>query len=372
MHSPWNQDREGADAFDAQLLMTLGIEMNRSERFLAACRQEDTDCTPLWFMRQAGRYMPEYRRIREKYGLLQMFKTPELATEITLQPINAIAVDAAIIFADILLPLEAMGIELEFAAGEGPVIHNPVRRQSDARALRIVHPEADLGYVLESLQMVRRELDGKVPLIGFAGAPFTLASYMIEGGSSRNYLLTKRMMYEERETWELLMEKLTDSLVAYLLAQVRAGAQAVQLFDSWVGCLSPADYRDFVFSFSRKIFQSLRAVDVPCIHFGTGTGDLLPLMREAGGDVIGADWRVYLDDAWEKIGSSAGIQGNLDPLTLMAPWSLLKERAKEVLDRAAGRPGHIFNLGHGILPSTPVDSVKALADFVHDYSARRL
>ncbi len=345
--------------------------MSRSDRFLTACHLGKPDCTPVWFMRQAGRYMPEYRRIREKYGLLEMFKSPELATEITLQPIKALSVDAAIIFADILLPLEGMGIHLEFAEGEGPVIHNPVRSQADAQALRVVDPEADLSYVLKSLQLVRKEIDGQVPLIGFAGAPFTLASYMIEGGGSRNFIFTKRMMYGDRATWDMLMEKLTSSLISYLVAQFGAGAQVVQLFDSWIGCLGPSDYREYVLSYSQKLFQALSDAKIPSIHFGTGTGDLLPLMRQGGGDVLGADWRILLDDAWTRIGPGAGIQGNLDPVTLMAPWPLLKARAKEVLDLAAGRPGHIFNLGHGILPTTPVDSVKALADFVHEYSAAR-
>ena len=313
--------------------------------------------------------MPEYRKIRGKYGLLEMFKSPELAAEITLQPINALSVDAAIIFADILLPLEGMGIHLEFAEGEGPVIHNPVRKHSDAQALRVFDPQENLAYVLKSLQLVRKEIDGRVPLIGFAGAPFTLASYMIEGGGSRNFILTKRMMYGERSTWDLIMEKLTTGLISYLIAQFKAGAQVVQLFDSWVGCLSPADYREYVLGYSKRLFQALREAQIPSIHFGTGTGDLLPLMREGGGDVVGADWRISLDDAWGRIGPGAGIQGNLDPVTLMAPWPLLKQRAMDVLDRAAGRPGHIFNLGHGILPSTPVDSVRALADFVHEYSA---
>jgi uroporphyrinogen decarboxylase len=320
-------------------------------------------------MRQAGRYMPEYRRIREKYGLLQMFKTPELAAEITLQPIKALPLDAAIIFADILLPLEGMGITIEFAEGEGPLIHNPVRNHSDVEALRIAQPEETLGYVLQSLQLVRAELDGHVPLIGFSGAPFTLASYMIEGGASRNYLLTKRMMYGERETWNLLMGKLTKTLIAYLLAQARAGAQVVQLFDSWVGCLGPADYRDYIQPYTRQIFEELRLAGVPAIHFGTANGDLLPLMREVGGDVMGADWRVSLDIAWQRVGPGVGIQGNLDPVTLLAPWPVLKERAREILDRAGGRAGHIFNLGHGILPQTPIDSVRQLAEFVHEYTS---
>ena len=344
--------------------------MNQRERFLKTCRREKVDCTPVWFMRQAGRYMAEYRKLREKYGLLQMFKTPEIATEVTLQPIKALSVDAAIIFADILLPLEGMGIRIEFAQGEGPVIHNPVRTRKDAEALRVAHPRDDLGYVLRSLELVNAELSGKVALIGFAGAPFTLASYMIEGGSSRNYVLTKKLMYEDAAVWELVMDRIVETLTSYLLAQARSGAQIVQLFDSWVGCLSPADYRTYVLPHTSRVFRALKAEGIPSIHFGTGTADLLPLMREAGGDVIGADWRTFLDDAWARIGvDSAGIQGNLDPVTLMAPWPVVKSRATDILDRAAGRPGHIFNLGHGILPGTPVDTVRALADLVHEYSA---
>ncbi len=336
--------------------------------FLQACRCEETRQTPVWFMRQAGRYMAEYRRIREKYPLMEMFKNPGLATEITLQPLKALAVDAAIIFADILLPLEGMGIKVEFAPGEGPVLHNPVRSLADAEALRIADPEGDLGYVLRSLEMVRQEIEGRVALIGFAGAPFTLASYAIEGGSSRSFLLTKKLMYGDRTAWDCLMKKITKTITAYLIAQYRAGAQVIQLFDSWVGCLSPADYREFVLDHTRSIFEALKKEGIPSIHFGTGTGDLLPLLREAGGDVIGADWRVNLDDAWKRIGPGAGIQGNLDPVALMAPWPFIQERARDILQRAAGRPGHIFNLGHGILPQTPVDSVKALADFVHEYA----
>jgi uroporphyrinogen decarboxylase len=314
--------------------------------------------------------MPEYRRIREKHELLEMFKTPELAAEITLQPIKALPVDAAIIFADILLPLEGMGIRIEFAKGEGPVIHNPIRSRADVKALRIANPEADLGYVLESLQMVHREIEGKVALIGFAGAPFTLASYMIEGGSSRDYLLTKQLMYSEPNTWNLLMEKLSQTISSYLLAQAKAGAQIVQIFDSWVGCLSQADYREFVLPHSRNVFGALEKAGIPSIHFGTGTSDLLPLMREAGGNIIGVDWRTSLDAAWQDLGEGIGVQGNLDPALLMAPWPLLKQRAGEILDSVRGKPGHIFNLGHGIIKTTPVDAVKALADFVHEYTQR--
>ncbi len=341
--------------------------MSRSDRFLKACRREAVDCTPIWLMRQAGRYMAAYRKMRERYPLLEMFRTPEIAAEVTLQPVTAFELDAAIIFADILLPLEGMGIQLEFADKEGPRISNPVRTVADVTALEIRDPEDTLGYVMEALRLVRAEIEGKMPLIGFAGGPFTLAGYMIEGGSSSSFLRTKKMMYENPEFWSALMAKLVRLISTFLEAQVRAGAQAVQLFDSWVGCLSPADYRDYVLPHTRNIFESLKNIGAPAIHFGTGTADLLPLMREAGGDVIGVDWRTHLDVAWKRIGPGTGVQGNLDPLTLMAPRSLLMERAEEILDGIGGRPGHIFNLGHGVLPPTPEDSVKALIDFVHEY-----
>lgn len=339
--------------------------MSRSTRLLNAIRLEPSDCTPVWFMRQAGRYMAEYRRVREKHSLLDMFKTPEIAAQVTLQPIHAFEVDAAIIFADILLPLDAMGLDLDFVEGEGPVLRSPVRNRKDAESLRVPDPEESLGYVLESLRLVRRELDGKVPLIGFAGSPFTLAGYAIEGGGSRSFTLTKQLMYGQREIWDLLMSTITESVTAYLVKQVAAGAQVVQLFDSWVGCLSPADYREYVQPYSSAIFRKLAQDGIPAIHFGTGTGDLLPLMSESGGDVIGADWRTWIDDAWARVGSDRGIQGNLDPALLLAPWSVVEKKAGEILDRVKGRGGHIFNLGHGILPQTPVDTVKRLADFVH-------
>jgi len=345
--------------------------MSRSDRFLKALKMERADCTPIWFMRQAGRYMKAYRDIRERYSLIEMFKNPDLATEITLQPVRAFNVDAAIIFADILLPLEGMGIGFEFLEKSGPVIKNPLRSLEDIHSLQIADPETDLGYVLESLRRVRAEIDGKVPLIGFAGAPFTLAGYAIEGGSSSNHLQTKQLMYKDPEAWDLLMKKLCETLVAFLKAQVKAGAQVVQLFDSWVGCLSPSDYQRYVLPYMKNIFAELLKERIPSIHFGTGTSGLLHLMTEAGGDVIGADWRISLKDAWQRIGDNAGIQGNLDPITLMAPWSILKEKAAEVLDAAERRPGHIFNLGHGILPMTPEDSVKAVIDFVHEYTANK-
>jgi uroporphyrinogen decarboxylase len=342
--------------------------MSRKDRFLKACRLEKTDCTPVWFMRQAGRYMKAYRDIREKYSLIEMFKTPDLAVEITLQPVNAFSVDAAIIFSDILLPLGGMGIGFEFVQGGGPVICNPIRKAADIEALRIADPDEDLDFVLKSIQRVRAEIDGKVPLIGFAGGPFTLASYAIEGGSSSNYLLTKGLMYEDPEAWDLLMSKFCSTITTYLKAQVAAGAQVVQLFDSWAGCLSPSDYREHVLPYTKKIFRELQKEGIQSIHFGTGTAGLLALMAEAGGNIIGVDWRITLDSAWQCLGADVGIQGNLDPITLLAPWSVLSRKAKEILDAAGRRPGHIFNLGHGVLPSTPEDAVRALTDFIHEHS----
>jgi uroporphyrinogen decarboxylase len=343
--------------------------MSRQDRFLNACCKKEADCTPVWFMRQAGRYMRAYRDIREKHSLMEMFKNPEIAAEVTLQPVNAFSVDAAIIFADILLPLEGMGINVEFAPG--PVISNPVRNAGNVHSLRIADPDADLSFVLQSIQRVKAELGGKVPLIGFAGAPFTLACYAIEGGSTSNCLRTKELMYKDGVAWDLLMGKLVRTISAFLKAQIKAGAQVVQLFDSWVGFLSPSDYRNFVLPYTKMIFEELGIEGIPSIHFGVGTSGLLPLMTEAGGDVIGADWRIDLKDAWKSIGPSAGIQGNLDPALLFAPREVIAIKAAEILDQAAGVPGHIFNLGHGILPLTPEDSVKGLADFVHEYSSDR-
>lgn len=342
----------------------------KAERFLAACRREPTDCTPIWLMRQAGRYMPEYRALRERYGILEIIKTPELAVEVTLQPIRAFDLDAAIIFADILPPLEAMGLELTFTKGDGPVIHNPVRSMADVRALRVPDPEEALSFTLEAIRLARRELEGHVPLIGFSGAPFTLASYAIEGGSSRHYERTKGMMHAAPAAWHHLMEKLAELVGRYLSAQARAGAQAVQLFDSWVGALSPADYREYVLPHSRRAIEMARQEGVPVIHFSTGTAGMLELIKEAGGDVIGVDWRVDLDAAWRRLGEDVAIQGNLDPVALLAPWPELKRQATRLLKQAAGRPGHIFNLGHGVLPTTPVDNVRALVDFVHEHSRR--
>ncbi len=344
-------------------------EIGESCPFLLACRRKPTEYTPIWLMRQAGRYMKEYRALRKKFSFLEMCKRPELAAEVTLQPIEKFKLDAAIIFSDILIPLEPMGVEFEFAKGEGPVFHRPIREMKDVERLKIIEPEEETPFLMEAIRIVRKELKGKIPLIGFSGAPFTLASYIIEGGHSKNYILTKNLMYQDRSTWDLLMEKLSLVLIRYLNAQIRAGVQALQLFDSWVGCLTPGDYEEYVLPYSKKIIDGLDK-KTPVIHFGTSTSALLPLMKNAGGDVIGADWRVDLGEAWARIGYDVGIQGNLDPVVLLGPVDLIKKEVKRILDRAEGRPGHIFNLGHGILPNTPVEHVSALVDMVHEYSSR--
>lgn len=337
--------------------------------FLRACRREPVPYTPVWLMRQAGRYQKEYRALREKYSFLEMCKTPELAARVTLLPVEQLKVDAAIIFADILLPLEPMGIDFEFAKDEGPVFHQPIREMKQIDALRVIEPEEDMPFLMEAIRTVRRELEGKIPLIGFSGAPFTLASYVIEGGHSKNYVLTKGMMYQNRSAWHGLMEKLADVLIRYLNSQVRAGAQAVQLFDSWVGCLSPQDYEEYVLPYSKKVLDGV-GKRVPLIHFATSSSTLLEGMKQAGGDVIGLDWRVDLREAWNRIGHDVAVQGNLDPVILFGPVDRIEKEVKRILERAEGRPGHIFNLGHGILPNTPFDNVVRLVDAVHEYSSR--
>jgi uroporphyrinogen decarboxylase len=337
---------------------------------LAAARRQPTPYTPIWLMRQAGRFLPEYRAIRARHTFLDLCRSPQAAAEVTLQPVDLLGVDAAILFADILLIAEPLGVGLEFARGEGPVIHRPIRSEADVARLAPIDVESALGYVFETVRLVRRALADRVPLIGFAGAPFTVASYVIEGGPSRDYLTTKRLMYEAPKAWHRLMEILGAATAAYLNGQIAAGAQAVQVFDSWVGVLSPDDYRAFVQPHVRALIGAL-APGAPVIHFGTGTSGLLPLMREAGGDVIGVDWRVDLDAAWRAVGHDVAVQGNLDPAVLLAPIPVIRERAQAVLARAAGRAGHIFNLGHGVLPDTPVEHVKALVDFVHDATDRR-
>lgn len=338
-------------------------------RLLRACRKQPVDHTPIWLMRQAGRYLPEYRALREKYGMLDMCRTPELAVEVTLQPLRHFDLDAAILFSDIMIPLQGMGVDFEIRESVGPVVANPVRDQASAMALRTLEPEADVPFVLEAVRTLRREL--RVPLIGFAGAPFTLASYIVEGKPSRDLLLTKRLMHCDPAAWHTLMQKLATSIGGYLVAQVHAGAQVVQLFDSWVGTLSPRDYHQFVLPYSKQIFDTLAATGVPRIHFGTGTGTLLELLRDAGGDVIGLDWRVPIDRAWARLGDVA-IQGNLDPAILLTSPEVVEQEARAILAEANGRhadgrprSGHIFNLGHGILPNTPVENVQRLIETVH-------
>ncbi len=347
-----------------------------SSLFEQACRRIPVERTPVWFMRQAGRYMPEYRALRAKHTILEMCKRPDLAAEVTLQPVEALGVDAAIIFADLLLPVEPMGLQLQFVAGEGPQIGNPVRTAADIARLDINHVE-DLGYVAEAIRLVcrsldaRRSLHGKVPVIGFVGAPFTLASYIIEGGASRHYLLTKRLLFGEPALWTQLMAKLVLVLAAYAKSQVQAGAAAIQVFDSWAGALAPGDYERFVLPHSRALTGQIRRTGVPVIHFATGVGAYYPMLQKAGAEVLGLDWRVELDQVWRSIRYRAAVMGNLDPVALFAPLADLRSRVHDILDRAAGRPGHIFNLGHGILPETPVASVKAVVEMVHEYETSR-
>ena len=347
---------------------SLGIEL-KNDRFLKACRREAVDATPVWLMRQAGRYMAEYRKLREKHTILEIIKTPELAVEVTLQPINAFDLDAAIIFADILPPLETMGLSLEFIRGEGPVIHNPLRIAADIAGLSVPDPRESLSFTMEAIGLVQQELAGRIPLIGFSGAPFTLASYAIEGGATRSFVLTKSLMYNQPDAWHELMDKLATMVGHYLKAQAEAGAQVLQLFDSWAGALSPADYCRYVLPYSRRAIQTAQSSGVPVIHFGTGTSGILELIKEAGGDVIGVDWRIDLADAWQRLGDDVAIQGNLDPVALFAPLPELERGVANILEQAAGRPGHIFNLGHGILPQTPVEHVAALVDMVHELSS---
>ncbi len=318
-------------------------------------------------MRQAGRYMPEYRKMREARTLLELIKTPELAVQVTLQPMR-LGVDAAILFADILLPLEPMGASFEFAKGEGPVIHEPIASREQIERLRVIHPEESLAYVMSAIRLLKRELE--VPLIGFAGGPFTLASYLIEGGKSANFAKTKKLMFGAPDAWHALMAKLGEVVRRYLLAQVAAGVDAVQLFDSWVGDLAPEDYVEYVQPHVRRILADVEKTGVPVIHFGTGTASLLESMRDAGGTVIGVDFTTPLADAWARVGHDRAIQGNMDPCALLASREVAVRHAQRVLDAAAGRPGHIFNLGHGILPETPVDNVRAVVDHVRQASAR--
>ena len=346
--------------------------MDRSEasgdsRFIRACRRQQVDRTPVWFMRQAGRYLPEYRRLRQDRDILKMCREPELVVEATLQPLRRMDLDAAILFSDIMVPVLEMGIDVRIELGLGPVVMNPIRSRRDVPHLRPL-PEGNVEYVMESIRLLRKELT--VPLIGFAGAPFTLASYLIQGGPSRNHERTKAFMHSEPDAWGHLMKTLGVSVGQYLAEQVRAGAQAVQVFDSWVGALDPDDYTRFVLPTMRELFDTLADLGVPRIHFGVGTGELLALMRDAGADVIGVDWRVPLHEAWERVGFDVALQGNLDPAVCLTSWEAVEAKALSVLRRAADRPGHVFNLGHGVLPETPVENLQRLVDLGHERTAR--
>jgi len=335
--------------------------------FVRACKSQPVDRTPVWFMRQAGRYMPEYRAVRKQHSLLEICKKPALAAEVTITAAEILGIDAAIIFADLLLPLEVMGLPFHFSAGEGPVIEKPVRSKEDIANLR-TDRASELGYVSEAVALVAKHFGDRLPVIGFCGAPFTLASYMIEGGGSRNYIHAKKMMYNSPAEWDALMCKLVAVTASYSADQVRAGADVIQIFDSWVGCLSVEDYRRYVLPHVTGMVKKLQKTGVPIIYFGTDSATLLPAMKETGADVVGLDWRIPLDEGWARLDHKCAVQGNLDPVLLFADWKELKSRAEDILRRAAGRPGHIFNLGHGILPDTPVDNVKNLARLVQEYS----
>jgi uroporphyrinogen decarboxylase len=337
-------------------------------RFVKACKAQPVDRTPVWFMRQAGRYMPEYRAVRKEYSLIEICKKPEIAAQVTITAAEVLGVDAAIIFADLLLPLEVMGLPFHFAAGEGPVVQKPVRDKADVARLSI-DGAGELGYVSEAVELVCKHFGDRLPVIGFCGAPFTLASYMIEGGGSRNYMHTKKMMYSSPAVWDELMRKLVSVTSQYAVEQVSSGADAIQVFDSWVGCLSVEDYRRYVLPRTTELVKKLQSKGVPVIYFATDSATLLPSMQQTGAEVIGLDWRIPLDDAWRSLAFKGAVQGNLDPALLFAEWSELRRRAEDVLRRAGGRPGHIFNLGHGILPETPVENVKALAKFVQERSS---
>ncbi|MDZ4832918.1 MAG: uroporphyrinogen decarboxylase [Candidatus Melainabacteria bacterium] len=341
----------------------------KNTEFIKCLKKQPTSYTPVWLMRQAGRYQSEYREIRSKVGFLELCKTPELASEVTVRAVEQLGVDAAIIFADILLPLESMGLGLRFAQGDGPVLDNPIVNVADVEALPDFDPKDDLAYVMLAIEKTCKELDGKVPLIGFAGAPFTLASYAIEGGGSRNYEKTKSLMYREPAAWDLLMRKLVKMTIKYLQAQVDAGASAIQIFDSWVGALSPRDYAHYVLPHMQDLISGLKG-RAPIIYFGTMTNGLLSLMAKTDADVLGVDWRIDLDYAWDLIGHDKGIQGNLDPLVLFAGKEEIEKQTRVILDQAAGRPGHVFNLGHGVLPATPVENVKYLVELVHELSKK--
>jgi uroporphyrinogen decarboxylase len=338
-------------------------------RFLRACLRQPVDCTPVWFLRQAGRYMPEYQAVRRVHTLIEICKRPELAAEVSITAAEKLDVDAAIIFADLLLPLEPMGLDFEFQAGEGPKVHRPIRSAADIGALR-TDRTADLGYVAEAISRVVAHFGDRMGMIGFCGAPFTLASYMIEGGGSRNYIETKRLMYADPAAWQALMEKLTTVLVEYSAQQVKAGADVIQIFDSWAGALSVTDYREYVLPITQSMVRQVQAQGVPVIYFGVDTATLLPSMRETGADVIGLDWRIPLNVGRQAVGEHCAVQGNLDPIALFAPEATLRARVEEVLRQAGGSPGHIFNVGHGIVPTTPVENVQNVVRWVREICAQ--
>ena len=342
--------------------------MTGEQRFMAAARREPADSTPVWFMRQAGRALAEYRALRERFDILTLAKTPELCAQVSLMPIAAFDVDAAVMFADIMLPLEPMGVALEIQPEVGPIIHNPIRTASDVERLHLFEPADGVGFVLDAIRIVSRELAGQRAVIGFSGAPFTLACYLVEGRPSRDYARAKTFMYREPRAWRALMEKLSEEIVRYLRAQIAAGAQVVQLFDSWVGALAPADYAQYVQPHMARIFAALH--DVPTIHFGAHTAAVLELMAAAGGDVLSIDAHQALDEAWDRVGHDRGVQGNLDATRILAGWAATEAGARDVLRRAAGRPGHIFNLGHGVLPDSDPGVLRQLVEFVHHETAR--
>jgi uroporphyrinogen decarboxylase len=337
-------------------------------RFVAAVHRRQPDRTPVWFMRQAGRCLADYRKLRERHPILTLAKTPELCAEVTVMPVEAFGVDAAVLFADIMLPLEPMGVSLEIQPDVGPIIHAPIRSRGDVERLRLIEPDSEVGFVMEAIRLVRRELDGRTAVIGFSGSPFTLACYLVEGRPARDYAIAKAFMFREPEAWHALMEKLSTVVVRYLNAQIDAGVHVVQLFDSWVGALSPADYVTYVQPHVARIFREVRGA--PTIHFGTGTASLLEVMADAGGDLIGIDHRQPLDVAWQRIGQERGIQGNLDATRVLAGFEPMAEGARDVLRRAGNRPGHVFNLGHGVLPDSDPGLLRRLVELVHTESAR--
>lgn len=341
-----------------------------NDTFLRACRGEQVTHTPVWIMRQAGRYLPEYHQVRDKVTFLELCKTPELAAEVTIQPVDILGVDAAILFSDILVPLEAMGMGLEFHEKRGPVLSPPIRSEADVARLVVPDPTETVGFVMETIRVLRRALANRVPLIGFSGAPFTLATYMIEGGSSKNFFMTKKMMFSAPELYRSLLEKITDCTIAYLLAQVEAGAQAVQIFDSWAGVLAPCDFAEFALPYAQRIIARLKGAGVPIIYFANNGATLLDLVKTSGADVAGLDWRIDIDDAVAVLGKGISVQGNLDPCALLLPNDRLEARVADILKRAKGARGHVFNLGHGILPETPPEKAKFLVEAVHRLSAR--